>query len=113
MLQVDTARQVVAATVDLLLVHLRVVADTVVLLLVVAVVDTADLRPVVDTADRLPVVTAAVADSDHRLVDQVAVTAAEGSAVVADLVRPAVDSLLLVDRWVQAWATTSTPRCRS
>ena len=90
MQRVVTARQVVAAAMaDLLLVH---------------------LPAEVATADLLPVVTA-VADSD-RLVDQ-PVTAEEDSAAAADSVRPVVDSRLLVDRWVRAWATTSTRRCRS
>jgi hypothetical protein len=111
MQRVDTARQVVVAvTADLRRAHLRVaavtadrpadMADLPADLLVAAA--TADLRK-----DRLRVDTAA-AVSDNRPV----VMAEDSAAAVADLVRPAEDSRLLVDRWVRAWATTSTRRCR-
>jgi hypothetical protein len=92
-------------------------------------VDTADLRPalllveaatvdlrkhrrqVVATADRLRADTAeAVADLDLPRAISVA---ADSAAAVADSDHPAADSLLLADRWVPAWATTSTRRCRS
>ena len=90
-------------------------------------VDTAalrkDLRQVVMAAlllvAHLPVDTEAAVVSDRLLLapaDRVATAAdlaAEDLVVeAADLVRPAEDSHLPVDRWVRAWATTSTPRSR-
>jgi hypothetical protein len=106
MQRVDTAllvqAAVVADTADLRRAHLRVEADMV------------DLRKdrllVVATADLLRGDTAEAADSDPL---PAVVTAEDSVAAVADSDHPAAGSLLLADRWVRGWATTSTRRCRS